>query len=101
MQTIMKSILRCFIFLNISKHAASLRSPVKSFSAINRYKTIRCASNINIKSKIAKIEAEFKLYVTSSGVDFNCLTNEEKRVWRKDFEEFKIRSPSFVQQGRL
>ena len=97
----MRSILRSFLFLSLSKYVSSLGSPVKSFSAINRYKTIRYASKINVNSKILKIEEEFKLYVTSSGVDFNCLTNEEKRVWRKDFEEFKIRSPSFVQQGRL
>ena len=57
----MKSILLCILYLNQSKYATSFRSPlVYSFSAINRSKTLRCASSININSKIAEVEAELK-----------------------------------------
>ena len=41
---------------------------------------------------------EFREYVESSGVNFNVLTNEEKRQWRETFDKSKnsAASPSGI-----
>ena len=61
--------LHSLLFLSLSTCIKSFRLPVKSFSAINRSKTLRYTSdinvntylsNINVNSKIIELEAELK-----------------------------------------